>query len=156
MFNTIVWATDGSEAADRAVPYVSGLAQLHGASVTALHVVERIPGPYAGTARPDQEDVQSKIEAQVAALGEEGIEAGMEIVGGSTVVGAAHVIADFAAKGGADLIIVGTRGHTALSGLLLGSVTQRLLQIASCPVLTVPDGPVAAEGKAEPAEATPD
>ena len=36
------------------------------------------------------------------------------------------------------MIVVGTRGRTALSGLLLGGVTQRLLHIAPCPVLAVP------------------
>ena len=34
--------------------------------------------------------------------------------------------------------MVGTRGHTPLGGMLLGSVTQRLLHIAPCPVLAVP------------------
>ena len=52
--------------------------------------------------------------------------------------GAAHTIAEEAKEAGADLIVVGTRGHTALAGLLLGSVTQRLLHIAPCPVLAVP------------------
>jgi nucleotide-binding universal stress UspA family protein len=49
----------------------------------------------------------------------------------------------------ADLIIVGTRGHTALGGLMLGSVTQRLLHIGKCPVLAIP-------AVAKPAEAEPE
>jgi nucleotide-binding universal stress UspA family protein len=52
---------------------------------------------------------------------------------------AAHAIADVAAEAEGDVIVVGTRGHTAFSGLLLGSVTQRLLHIAPCPVLAVPN-----------------
>ena len=48
------------------------------------------------------------------------------------------MISDAAREVGADLIVVGTRGHTAIAGLLLGSVTQRLLHIAPCPVLSVP------------------
>ena len=150
MFSTIVWATDGSQAADRAIPYVSGLAQHHRASVITLHTVEHVAGPQAGPVHADEEDLKSKIQDQVAALSKDGIDARMEIVGGSTLVGAAHVIADFAEKVGADLIIVGTRGHTAIGGLLLGSVTQRLLHITPCPVLTVPDKPLKAEGNAEP------
>lgn len=53
--------------------------------------------------------------------------------------GAAHMIVDVAREVDADLIVVGTRGHTPIVELLLGSVTQRLLHIATCPVLTVPN-----------------
>jgi nucleotide-binding universal stress UspA family protein len=52
--------------------------------------------------------------------------------------GAAHVIAEIAKEERADLIVVGTRGHGPLPGLLLGSVAHRLVQIAHCPVLVVP------------------
>jgi nucleotide-binding universal stress UspA family protein len=39
---------------------------------------------------------------------------------------------------GADLIVVGTHGHSALGTVVLGSVTQRLLHAGHCPVLAVP------------------
>ena len=65
-----------------------------------------------------------------------GLQVSAKVVAG-TNVDAAHMIADLAQKVGADVIVVGTRGHTALGGLLVGSVTQRLLQIATCPVLVV-------------------
>jgi nucleotide-binding universal stress UspA family protein len=48
------------------------------------------------------------------------------------------MIADVARDSGADLIVAGARGRTQLSGLLLGSVTQRLLHLGPCPVLVVP------------------
>ena len=52
--------------------------------------------------------------------------------------GPAHSIDEIADEVGADLIVVGTRGHSPVAGLLLGSVTQRLLHIASQPILAIP------------------
>jgi nucleotide-binding universal stress UspA family protein len=52
--------------------------------------------------------------------------------------GPAHAIAKIADEAGADLIVVGTRGESPLTRLLLGSVTQRLLHIAEQPVLVIP------------------
>jgi len=138
MFKSIVWATDGSKAADRALPYVKSLAVAEGAAVTVVHCDEFLLARGGGQPlRADEVDVKAKIEEQAAGLRSEGLEVTLEIVSAASG-GAAHQIAEAASKDHADLIVVGTRGHTALTGLLLGSVTQRLLHISPCPVLAVP------------------
>ena len=53
-----------------------------------------------------------------------------------TVAGnTADVILKESAAGGFDLIVLGTRGHSPMSGALIGSVTHKVLARASCPVL---------------------
>ena len=85
----------------------------------------------------NEEDVLSKIERQVADVSEQGVPAKLQMEKAS-VGGAAHVIADAARNAQADAIVVGTRGHTPLAGLLVGSVTHRLLHITPCPLIAVP------------------
>ena len=140
MFKTIVWATDGSEAADRALPYVKSLAAQENAAVVVVHSEEQLTG-HGGAVRvhADEPDLLAKIQQQTAELQNDGVEATTKMVGG-IAGGAAHRIAEAASAAQADLIVVGTRGHTPLAGLLVGSVTQRLLHIAPCPVLAVPPG----------------
>jgi nucleotide-binding universal stress UspA family protein len=49
----------------------------------------------------------------------------------------ARTIAEYAAERGVDLIVMGTHGRTGFAHLLLGSVAERLVRTAPCPVLTV-------------------
>jgi nucleotide-binding universal stress UspA family protein len=139
MYSKIMWATDGSDAADAALPQVRELAAANGTAVVVLHCEETLVGPraYGLDVHVDEADVQKKIKEQVAALEQDGFQVKSEFVAARSGI-AAHAIAEAAEKDGADLIVVGTRGHTAIGGLLLGSVTQRLLQVAPCPVLAVP------------------
>ena len=85
----------------------------------------------------NEDELVAKIRRQADELRTEGLDVTVRIETGAAP-GAAGMIADAARSFGADVIVVGPRGHTAIGGLLLGSVTQRLLHVAPCPVLAVP------------------
>jgi nucleotide-binding universal stress UspA family protein len=137
MFKVIVWATDGSSQAERALRFAKELAQGNGARLVVVHVNEFAAGRSPGPVDVDEDKVQAAIGKHVKDLKQEGLDAKLEMAE-VMAGGAAHVIAEIAGKEGADLIVAGTRGHGPVSGLLLGSVTHRLLHIANCPVLVVP------------------
>jgi nucleotide-binding universal stress UspA family protein len=146
MFQTLIWATDGSETADRALPFVRSFAA-PGAQVYAVHVREIMVGP--GAAYPvyaDEPDLQERIAGQVAELRAEGLDAHLRVLTAASG-NAARQIADVARDVDAELILVGTRGYGRVAGLLLGSTTQGLLHAGVCPVLAVP--PLAAAGQDE-------
>jgi nucleotide-binding universal stress UspA family protein len=64
--------------------------------------------------------------------------AGVKEVETATAVGEpAHEIVDFATRNRADLLVLGTHGRTGLSHALMGSVAERVVRKAPCPVLTV-------------------
>ena len=139
MFETIVWATDGSGAANRALPFAKSLVEHSLGKLVVVHVKELMAGRAGGyPVFGDEDVVEARIREQFDALKEAGVDASLEVVT-DTGSNAAHPIAEVAEAVGADMIVVGTRGHGAVAGLLLGSVTQRLLHIAPCPVLAVPD-----------------
>jgi nucleotide-binding universal stress UspA family protein len=143
MFDTIILALDGSARSQSAVDAVLELAPGRG-NVIAVHVKTH-------ATETAQEHL---IQAQVERLRAAGID--VELEWGSTVVGdEANVIARVARRHEGDLIVATTRGHSPLSGLLVGSVTQRLLHVAQCPVLVIPPAEVAdvAAPAAVPAEA---
>ncbi len=139
MFKSIVWANDGSDHAEAARPFVMELAKEGGATVTIVHVVERIEGigGVGPTRRVDEGQVQEHLRQLAAEFSEQGISAAVQIEG-DVGTRPAHELARIAKAISADLIVTGTRGHSAIGGLLVGSVTQRLLHISPCPVLVVP------------------
>jgi nucleotide-binding universal stress UspA family protein len=139
MFKKILWATDGSDAADLALPVVQRLAAENDAEILVFHGVIAAVGPRGGYPMyVDEDERQAKIKEQVAELSDSGLTAELHVFAGDSMHGPAQDIAEMARREGVDLIVAGTQGHTRLGGFLLGSVTQQLLTHAPCPVLVVP------------------
>lgn len=137
MFETIVWATDGSELADHALVPVMDLARKHHAKIVAVHANEILVGRFGGAPMmSDEPELVEKIEGQVEELRELGLPAELKIVNGMHPV--AELIATAAREVEADLIVVGTHGWGGFRAAVLGSVARGLLHEAFCPVLSIP------------------
>jgi len=138
VFKTIVVGLDGSDGAKHALPFAIELARRDHAEIVIAHIEEDILGKGGGPIAANEDEIQAEIDRQARQLSSEGIEARVE----KTSVflgGPAPAIMKFADEADADLIVVGSRGHSALAGVLLGSVAQRLLHLAHQPVLVVPE-----------------
>jgi nucleotide-binding universal stress UspA family protein len=82
-------------------------------------------------------DVESTAEARMKALCDRVAEAGVAYTSELATAPASDAIIDAATRQHADLIVMGTRQRVGLQHVLLGSVAERTLRLAPCPVLTV-------------------
>lgn len=138
MFKTIVVGDDGSRYGECATAQASSLARENGARLVLVHVTEIIGGK--GGSYPvavDEPDIRARLRQRVAELVNDGIDA-TYVQCTVQLGGPAHEIVAVARAEDADLVVVGSRGHSVVSSLVLGSVPLRLLHIAPCPVLVVP------------------
>jgi nucleotide-binding universal stress UspA family protein len=145
MFKTVLWATDGSVAAERALPVAKSIAQTYNAKLVVTHVsmpFAVLVGPRhpvtphtAGIAQESADAIRANLERKVEDLKRDGISVEFALF---ETHSAAQTIAAFAREVGADLIVAGTSGSSRLVRVLVGSVTRRLLELAPCPVLAVP------------------
>ena len=140
----ILVATDFSDASERAVNYASELAFALNSELCILHVVSPVARPN-WTARVKNDDADSLTELLVrdagATLGHlvARVAETLPTVRGAVRIGLeAEEILNFARENHVGLIIVGMHGQGTASRLLLGSVTDRVLRKALCPVLTIP------------------
>jgi nucleotide-binding universal stress UspA family protein len=134
-------AVDGSDGARRAIEAAARLAGQAPVDAVLLNVREG-PG-FPGALPPFDEDRIANLqrEAQTALLDEalqHARRAGLERVTAQAEVGEpAAEIARVAMERSVDMVVMGTRGLTALGGLLMGSVAQRVVHLATMPVLLV-------------------
>ena len=106
--------------------------------VVVVHAYQVVPsrgGAFMG--QIDEHETRGQLRKLVADLRLDGVDAEFRLVR-ATTSNPARAISRLAAEIGADIIVVGTPGHSSLGGLLLGSVSQQLPRTAPCPVLTVP------------------
>ena len=137
----IVIATDGSASAVDAVAFGLAFAREQDAAVVFAHVVPRyevFPGAVfvmAGARAHEVSDADREpLEKAVASAESSGVRATTELLVGDP----ADEIVAYADSVDADVIVVGSRGHGAIAGTFLGSVSRGVLREARRPVLVVP------------------
>jgi nucleotide-binding universal stress UspA family protein len=136
MFEKILLAIDGSDHSAKAVPVVGDLATKLGSQVSVLHVREREASKVGAFDLETAEEGSTVVEDAVNALKGRGVDALGEMV--HTVYGnVAQQILATAEDEGASLIVMGSRGLSEWTGLLLGSVTQKVLHLGRIPVLVI-------------------
>lgn len=138
----ILAPTDFSEHSKKALTYAFGLAKQFGARLSILHVVEIPPYPVEGYAPPGLaatflDDLERQAIQELAQLLPEAAGEKVEVVR-SVVVGSPYrKILEATETEPVDLLVMATAGRTGISRLVLGSVAERVVRHAACPVLTI-------------------
>jgi nucleotide-binding universal stress UspA family protein len=139
----IIAATDFSPTATNAARSAVRLARKLGDSVLLVRVIEPPVAVYPELRVPDagvfeaalRQENEKLMEKAAASLREEGVVVEAQVRTGSP----AQELAALAQDQSARLIVMGTRGHGVLASLLVGSVAERTVLAAPCPVLLVPE-----------------
>ena len=139
----VLVATDFSETSASALNYGREFARTFGASLHVLHIIESAlmwAGPEAAGIDFVQlqaelaADARVKLDTAVTAEDRAQLKAVTAVRSGGSP---ALEIATYAKAEGIDIILVGTHGRGMIGHLLMGSVAEKLVRIAPCPVLTV-------------------
>ncbi len=141
---TILVPTDFSPDARAALAKAKELARAFGSRIVILHAYRvdlpmSTPDLGGGFLLPDRfyEELRASATSQVEALAVATVKDGVKAEGIAVEDRPAPAVVDAAKRLPADLIVMGTRGLTGLAHVLLGSVADRVIREASCPVLTV-------------------
>jgi nucleotide-binding universal stress UspA family protein len=140
-FQRILVPSDFSGPSDMALEYAHMLARRFGAGLMVIHVVEE-PFPMASGLYPPElaayrgrliDEANAELAKAVRPLTDVTLRA--EVLVGPTT----RRILEAATEFGADLIVMGTRGRGAIATFLMGSVAERVVRTADCPVMAVHD-----------------
>ena len=129
MFKTVVWASDGSEDSQAALEVAKTMAGVSGGRLIAVYVRQLVVSRGGGVSvQYNDAEVQADLRRTVDELREDGLDASLAVVR-TTRSNPARSIASAAKEAQADLIVLGSRGHSPTVSLLLGSVGQRLVKL---------------------------
>lgn len=147
-------ATDFSPCADRALNYALAVAFSWRADLHVLHVLEFLPGmnPEYPVNQMYLEQLRKEAVHHMADIEKRAGQAGLSVRTSIEVGIPSQRIEAATPQTGANLIIMGTHGRTGLEHVLLGSTAERVVRIASCPVLTIKSPAGASSQTAVPAD----
>jgi nucleotide-binding universal stress UspA family protein len=143
-FKKILCPTDLSDASVRALTCAAALARWYAAQLTVLHVVPTFDPIAAGRSTFDggvlmvvprsREEVREEMRIFTDSAGIGSLDLTLAAEDGDP----ARTIVDHSLASAADLVVMGTHGRSGFERLLIGSVAERVVQKAPCPVLLVP------------------
>ena len=137
MMKNILVPVDGSEGADRAIEKAVMLAKLCNAKVNFLYVANINQLAINAVLSDAILDSVTKAGNVILERAMEMVPEGVEKESFSDTGSPAVVVLDFAESNNIDLIVMGSRGLGVVKGVLLGSVSQYVVEQAKCPVLGV-------------------
>ena len=132
-----------SEYNDKIISYAIILAKGSGASITAIHVLDKSAiggvGDVFGRRVDEYENEMTKRSQELLTevqqvIEKQGIKTSIEIIGNKSV---ARGIIDYARESGADVIVIGTKGLTGVEKFIMGGVASSVINNAHCPVVAV-------------------
>lgn len=143
-FSRILVPTDFGAASDAALECATELARRFGSDLYLLHVVEDpmaigvwTPDVYVAASAELRDrllrDAQQRLDSALSENERKQFNACLEV----RVGGAGETIGEFAREKTIELIVMGTHGRRGLSHMFLGSVAERMVRTAPCPVLTI-------------------
>ncbi|MEF8843383.1 MAG: universal stress protein [Haloarculaceae archaeon] len=138
MYDRIVVPTDGSEGMGRVLAHAADLAEVHGATLDFVYVVNAaafanlpMETSWEGVRESLREEGETALDSAERAV--EGVSTERHMLEG----GPAREIVAYADRSGADLVTMGTHGRGGINRILLGSVAERVVRRSPVPVLTV-------------------
>jgi len=136
MYERILVPTDGSVGSAHVALQAIDLAETYGATIHVLHVIdEKVRGLVAGFG--DEENFEARGRKAVERVAGMARNHGVDVVTAVEDGDPAQRIVDYADEIDADLIVSGTHGRSGVERRLIGSVAERVVRKAACPVMTV-------------------
>jgi nucleotide-binding universal stress UspA family protein len=144
MFKKILFPTDFSDVAGKAMKYITQLKGAGAQEVVVLHVIDekeltilsRTPDHYSTIMEALNKEVSSEMTAIEAALTPEGFRVKLEVKTGNPF----NVIMDTAVKEKVSIIVLGSHGRSNIAEMLMGSVSENVIRHAGVPMLVISRG----------------